>query len=256
MANIIDRYGNYIKRIDDGVLKFQFEVTDAKYTELDSSFVVYSKEAQERTVLIVSGLVTKDTIAFLDIGSFEDKNGTPWGEETFREFLDYNTGTNGVLYYDNPTGWASYVDTQYHAENLFTVPAATNTILPNNAGTTIDSQIPLDVESFYTGGVITGRDGDSIDLQIYFYAIPSVNDQVIDVWLDIGGAVGVIYTQSFGFPKGAGEERGILYAIPSGYTGSTWEANGATVYVRSTNTFDLYGVTMNVDRSHKAKPVI
>ena len=151
------------------------------------------------------------------------------------------------------TGWASYVDTQYTEGSPFVLPANTDTTMPNNAATVIDHQKPVDIATFYDGTVITGRDGDSLDVMIYFKAKPTVVSQNIDVWVDIGGAVGELYRQTFTFPKGAGVERGILYALPSAYTLNTWQANGGTVYIRSDNSVDIYDIVYNFDRTHKAR---
>lgn len=152
------------------------------------------------------------------------------------------------------TGWASYVDTQYpNAGAAFAVVADTDTLLPNNAGTVIDSQKPTDIATFYDGTIITGRDGDSLDVMIYFKATPSAINQSLDVWIDIGGTIGELYRNTFTFPRGAGVERGILYALPSGYTLGTWEGNGGTVYVRSDAALTLHSINYNFDRTHKAR---
>jgi len=151
------------------------------------------------------------------------------------------------------TGWATYTDTTYSVGSPLTVIADTDTVLVNNAGSKIESQIPTDVTSFYDGSVITGRNGDNIDLMIYFKATPSAINQYLDIWIDIGGSVGELYRHTFSFPRGSGVERGVLYSIPSGYTLDTWEANGATVYIRTDASLTLYGTTFNIDRSHKAR---
>lgn len=159
-----------------------------------------------------------------------------------------------VVDYGLYTGWATYVDTQYtDSVNAFTLPALQDTTLPNNAGSKIESQLPIDVTTFYDGSVITGRNGDNIDVMCYFKAEPTAANQWLDVWIDIGGSVGELYRQTFAFPRGAGTPRGILYALPSGYTLGTWEANGGTIYLRSNDEVNIYGINLNVDRSHKAR---
>lgn len=151
------------------------------------------------------------------------------------------------------TGWAQYTDTQYTSGSPFNLPANTDTVLPNNAGSSIESQIPTDITSFYSGGLVTGRNGDSLDVLIYFKAVPSSADQFIDVWIDIGGGVGELYRQTFSFPKGIGQERGILYALSSAYTLGTWETNGGTIYIRSNASLEIYDINFNFDRTHKAR---
>jgi hypothetical protein len=152
------------------------------------------------------------------------------------------------------TGWASYVDTQYQLEaNAFTALADVTTDLPNNSGTIFDAQKPLDVPTFYDGTVITGRNGDQLDVMLYFQAVPSVVNQWLEIWIDIGGGVGALYRQTFAFPRGTGVSRGIVYGLPSAYTAATWQANGGTVKVLSNADVDIFDINYNFDRSHKAR---
>lgn len=163
------------------------------------------------------------------------------------------------------TGWATYVDTDYpDSGNAFVVSANTDTVLPNNAGSKIETQLPVDVVEFYNvpndydgatnrNATIPGRNGDGLDCMFYFKSVPSAANQWLDIWINIGGSVGELYRQTFQFPKGAGVERGVLYALPSAYTLGTWQANGGTVYVRSNASLDIYGINFNFDRSHKAR---
>lgn len=160
------------------------------------------------------------------------------------------------------TGWGAYRDTQYpDDQNVFTLTANTDTILPNNSATKIETQLPTDIISFvetidlgaYEHSKILGKTGDSIDTMLFFQAIPSNNDQWVDVWLQLGGEVGEIYRQTFTFPKGAGTERSVVYALPSLYNLATWQANGATIYVRSNHALQVFDIRLNVDRTHKAR---
>ncbi len=154
------------------------------------------------------------------------------------------------------TGWESYIDTTHTSGSPYAISADTDTHFQVEADTVINSQKPADVAEFYTGSpdyVITGRNGDNLDVMLYFTAVPSASNQWLDIWVDIGGAVGEIYRQTFTFPKGAGVARGILYALPSAYTLSTWEANGGKIYVRSNASFTAYGINLNLDRSHKSR---
>jgi len=160
------------------------------------------------------------------------------------------------------SGWGSYADTQYpDDQTTFTVSQNTDTILPNNAGSSIETQLPTDITSFvetvnlgsYEHSKILGRNGDGMDIMVYFKAVPSNTNQWMDVWLDMGGSIGQIYRQSFTFPKGSGIDRSVVYALPSLYNLSTWEANGATIYVSSNHSVDIYDINTNVDRTHKAR---
>jgi hypothetical protein len=194
----------------------------------------------------------------IKFGDITDKLGTAdileYVDKLAENTVYFGAGLSAsVLPATSNTGWASYVDTQYtNSGSPFVLAANTDTILPNNAGTIIDSQKPNDIVTFYDGSVITGRNGDNLDIMIYFKAVPSSVNQYLDIWIDIGGAIGELYRQTFEFPKGAGVERGVLYSLPSAYTLNTWEANGGTVYLRSNSDLDIFGINYNFDRSHKA----
>ena len=179
------------------------------------------------------GVIVYDT----NLDVLKEYNGTAWAE----------------LRSADTSGWASYNDTQYTSGSPFSLSALTDTALPNNAGSKIESQMPSDIATFYNGTTITGRNGDNLDLQIYFKAIPSSANQWLEIWVDIGGAVGELYRATFAFPKGSGVERGIMYSLASSYTLGTWESNGGTVYVRSSAQTNIYDVVYNFDRSHKAR---
>lgn len=185
--------------------------------------------------------VVSDDIILKDIAQTA---GAPAGYGSVAEALNMITQSS--------TGWASYVDTQYTVGAPFSISAATNTNLPNNAGTKIETQKPSDIASFYTAGKITGRSGDGLAMQLFFFATPTTPNQYIDIWIDIGSPIGELYRQTFSFPRGAGVTRGIMYTLPAAYTLGTWQANGGTVRVVSDAICSIYGITYNFARTHKA----
>ena len=151
----------------------------------------------------------------------------------------------------NNAGWAQYADTQYTVSSPFSLSADTDTLIPNNSGATITTYLPSDVTSFYDGSTISGRTGDSGNITVTFKALPtSANTTFIEVWFDIGGSEGELYRTLFSFPKGNGVLRTI--SLSQGYYNlSTWEANGATMYVRSNGTANIYGVRYVIDRTSR-----
>jgi len=150
------------------------------------------------------------------------------------------------------TGWGAYDDTQYTDLSPLSLVADTDTVLPNNAGNTIETQKPGDVAAFYDGSVITGRDGDGLLITVDFVATPtSPSATALEVWVDIGGSVGELYRRIVTFPKGTGVERPINFST-SAYTLNTWETNGATVYVRANGPVDIHSIRYVLTRTHKA----
>ena len=152
----------------------------------------------------------------------------------------------------NLTGWADYVDTTYTSGSPLAIVADTDTVLPNNAGTIIQSEKPTDISAFYSGGVITGREGDGIAITVDFDVTPTeVGTTFLETWVDIGGSVGELYRRIATFPKGNGVERHITFSTV-GYTLDTWEANGGTVYVRTNGTANIYNIRFLLHRTHRA----
>lgn len=160
----------------------------------------------------------------------------------------------GVSYppYIPATGWASYADTQYTTGSPLALTSDVATVMPNNAGAVIETQLPYDVASFYSGGKIRSKDGDGILITIDFIGRPSTATETsLDVWLDIGSPVGEFYRTTMTFPKGNGVNRHFAIAIGP-YSGATWAANGATVYCQSDAPLSIFGVRYVVQRLHKA----
>jgi len=149
------------------------------------------------------------------------------------------------------TGWGSYADTVYTEASPFSVAEATDTVVPNNAGTKIETHKPRDVATFYNGATITGRNGDGIIVSVVLKAKPtSVAAQSMDFWFDIGDGIGRIFPHIEGFPKGNGIERPINFSI-SGYTLDTWESNGATLYVSADGPIEIYDISYVITRTHR-----
>lgn len=169
--------------------------------------------------------------------------------------LDENLGKSSAGTSAVTTGWATYRDTvRVDLASSQLVTANTDTVLINNALSKIESQKPSYITSYYDGvtNTILGRNGDALDIMVYFKAVPTSQSQYLDIWIDIGGSVGELYRQTLSFPKGSGVERGILYSLPSAYTLGTWEENGGTIYISSNADVNIHSINYNFDTTHKA----
>lgn len=206
---------------------------------------------------IIKSFGTKDvTKTEFRFNELLDNVGTAFSSvSVLNILLDENLGKSSAGTSAVTTGWATYRDTtrvDFASSQL--ILADTDTILINNALSKIESQKPSYITSYYDGATntILGRNGDALDIMIYFKAVPSSPSQYLDIWIDIGGSIGELYRQTFSFPKGSGTERGILYGLPSAYTLGTWEANGGTVYIRSNANINIHSINYNFDTTHKA----
>tara|TARA_R110000772_G_C13180464_1_gene428004 strand:+ start:107 stop:829 length:723 start_codon:yes stop_codon:yes gene_type:complete len=217
--------------------------------EYPKQFVRY-RYSEDR--IWISDVASKSNEKDYLLSDIVDLNGAPFASTaSLLSFLRLNTANFNSP--NSATGWATYVDTQYSSGSPFSITADTNTLLPNNAGSVIDSQKPSHVSTFWDSATqkITGRNGDNLDFMLYFKYQPSATNAEVDMWIDIGGSIGELYRQSFLF-RGT-EVKSILYTLPSAYTLGTWQSNGASIYIRSTKSAVIHGMNFNFDISHKAR---
>ena len=153
------------------------------------------------------------------------------------------------------SGWGAYSDASYTSGSPFLLAANTDTALPNDGALAIEGQLPSDVPAFYDAGTqrLLGRVNDGMLITFDFTATPTTAAATqIEMWFDIGGSIGKFFDRVAYFTKGAGVPRPIVYTTAV-YVGSTWEANGAEVRVRSDGPVNLYGMRYVVHRIHKAR---
>ncbi|WGK66232.1 hypothetical protein [Croceiramulus getboli] len=226
------------------------------------------------------GTVSPESSAILDVSSISQGVLVPRMTTAQRAAIVTSPTSQGLLVYDTDedafysfdgvawekmisqsnindyTGWGDYVDGNYTSGSPLALAAATKITLPNNAATVRDSQKPVDVTTFYDSSTstITGRDGDGINIVIEFKARPTTNTATtrLTVAIDIGGAVGEIYTRDFLLGKGTGVEHYYLSSF-NAYTLNTWEANGGTVKIVSTAAAEVYDIRYIITRTHKAR---
>jgi len=160
---------------------------------------------------------------------------------------------NSLVGRANGTGWGNYTDGTYTSASPFALAANTDTNLPNDKTTVIETQKPQDVTTFYDGTYITGRNGDGLSITIDFKAKPSSGSTTyLECWIDIGGSVGELYRRIITFPKGNGVERPVNFTV-DGYTLDTWQSNGGVVKVRADGTCDIYDIRYVLTRTHQAR---
>lgn len=152
MAYQISVQGNFFIVYDDvariEVIHYPRSQTNFYFNDIDSTFEFLGLGANVRK-FAANGLSKFD---FADLR--DKRTGLAWvSTDELNEFLNLNLGgTNNPVQVLKTTGWASYVDDEYTIGSPFSVSADTDTLLPNNAATVIDSQKPIDVETFYTEG--------------------------------------------------------------------------------------------------------
>jgi hypothetical protein len=146
------------------------------------------------------------------------------------------------------SGWGAYMN----GAGPQVLVANTKVVLVNNAASTIESQKPSDVTTFYNGTAITGRIGDGVLINIEMTFTPSSGlASYLTVSIDIGGAAGEIYPKEFTTAQGQDFAHQISYATGA-YTLDTWAVNGGIVKVVSDGPGTITGVRYVIQRSHKA----
>lgn len=149
---------------------------------------------------------------------------------------------------DPAKGWADYSDSLRTTGSPQAIPANADTPVLNDGVNGVKTQEPAGI-NFYDAGVITGRNGDGLMITTEFKIrrASGNGDYSLEYWWDIGGAVGELYRRTFNLP-GTGE-RNITFTTGV-YTLDTWEANGATSYIRTSVETELHSVRYVIHRTH------
>lgn len=150
------------------------------------------------------------------------------------------------------TGWGSYASS---TADSMVLTSATYVTLKNNATTRIETQLPCDIDSFYsrTDTAILAKDGDDIIVQLDFKARPTTNISTqLDIRFFIGGAIGGFYEKTINLAKGQNITQGVAECF-SLYAGSTWAANGAKIQVKTDHAVNLMDMRLVIKRTHKAQ---
>lgn len=157
---------------------------------------------------------------------------------------------------DKVHGWARYEDTVYTESNPLVVASGTEVILPNNAGTIIDTYLPTDSPTLYNG--VTNKLlplslGDSYLLRIDFKAYTSINSGYGEIRLDVGGEIGNVLEIPVSFPRGIGvnnirsvSRSSLIYSL------DTFMSNNGTIHYESvrgdTTIYDIVYVIHRLSR--------
>ena len=156
-------------------------------------------------------------------------------------------------------GWGDYQDTNTTVgtptQNIATT---VRTQFLCDGGTLTAEKLPEDASGTSLWNTSTDihepiADGDVYHMRISFTAENYAGaNPYIEVALDIGGAVGEIFGQTFPLVKGGAAQK-VAMSIPV-YTGSTYLANGGTVYLTytGTGTCDIFKNSVFLVREAKA----
>lgn len=170
---------------------------------------------------------------------------------------ELNTIVSAIQEREKQTGWAQYTDSVYTSSNVLSVSSGSTVTLSNNANSTITSQLPYGVSSFYnntTNKITPENSGDFYVVRVDFTAYTDNNNGLFELQLDIGGGQGVIYQDTIDFPRGtgSGNAREISKTI-SLFSLDTFIANGGELKILSiTGTTSIYDISFVISRVHKA----
>lgn len=154
-------------------------------------------------------------------------------------------------------GWAQYEDTDTTVGTPSqTLTAATRTKWTNDGGTLTLEKNPSDllVPMWDTTNNkhVPIAEFDTYHLRVTFTAENYAGTTpYVEFELDIGGAIGVIYSDSISLRKG-GSAQSVGFTIPV-FTGSTYFANGGEIYLtyQGTGTCDIYKSSILIIRESK-----
>jgi hypothetical protein len=156
-------------------------------------------------------------------------------------------------------GWASYVDSaatsgsplELNAGNSYVAPITIDGLASGSSS----AQWPAGVSAPWdtsTNKLIGVNDGDMFDMRLKFSAQDGASMTLLDIYIDIGGAIGELWRKSIQIAKGASTETEVL--ISSNYfTGTTFIANGGIIYAstaQSSTDMDIWGIEIVLLRKY------
>ena len=159
-------------------------------------------------------------------------------------------------------GWANYVDSTYTSGS----PLLLNAGNSYNAQCRVDGLGSGSTQSEWPDGVpepwavsptdklIGTNDGDKFTYELSFKAQDGAASVLMDVYIDIGSPIGEISRSSVSIAKGASVETAIeMYRTY--FTGSTFVANGGTIYFDTSQTSDdmsIWDIALLIEKTHVA----
>jgi len=160
------------------------------------------------------------------------------------------SNAEGIATWTEPqTGGVSYSSSTYTLESPFTVPGSTVTKLPFFWTSSPANTLPTGVDSLFSRAdtTIIGKDGRLIDIMLNFKGKATENNQWVDIWLELGDAIGQIFKQTFSMPKGSGAEHGFVFSLASVRNNSAWATSGAGIFLESSHDLNIYDLDLNID---------
>lgn len=128
----------------------------------------------------------------------------------------------------------------------------TRTLLPNNAGTTINTYLNESTELWINDEIRPIAVGDAYDVRLTFVAEAGSNETDITLDLDInpGGTPNIIYQETRRLLRGSNTPNNFSFSIPI-YTLNTFVTNGGSFYVTPSVDTDIYGISILIVKTFR-----
>jgi len=157
---------------------------------------------------------------------------------------------------ENYTGWQQVTDTTYTSGSPLAIASGVTGKILTGTVTEITTQLPTGVTTFWnntTDKLVAVNNGDAFTLSLRFKAKMNVSTGLVDVGINIGGALNVISEETLLFSKGSGVEQRFDIDL-SYFTGTTFIANGGTIEVTPLNgNIEIYDIVLVIIRTHKGR---
>jgi len=270
---------DYAQPADENIAGPTTDVTSTSYTVLSSDRILLVNDTTagaDVTINIPSAatlgdgwqLVVKkvgtDFDVILDADGTETIDGalTRSLHQKNDTFVIVSDGTNWEIAARNVVlGWANYVDSTYtsgsplqlNAGNSYVAQCTVNGLGSGSTASEWPDGVPEPWDKI-TNKLVGTNDGDKFTYELSFKAQDGAASVLMDVYIDIGGAIGEISRSSVSIAKGAAVETAIeMYRTY--FTGSTFVTNGGTIYFdtsQGSDTMDIWDIALLIEKTHVA----
>jgi hypothetical protein len=174
--------------------------------------------------------------------------------DALRVGFDKTNENFAELYSDK--GFAVYTDTEYTEASPFVINEGVTSIIPNDAGTVLNTYLPIGVVNLYdsdTTKITPQNIGDYYITTIRFNAKNSNVSGLFDFFMDLGSvALAQEFKETKVFAKGSNTEQSFTIVVPM-YSLNTFVQNGGLPKILSlTGDTSIYNISYQIVRVYKA----
>ncbi|TSE11294.1 hypothetical protein [Aquimarina algiphila] len=151
-------------------------------------------------------------------------------------------------------GWVQYADDQYTSGIPLNLVTGARTVLENNGANVVNTAAPSGSTDWLVANkFMPDNELDTYRVRVRFNVNPTLNNRNLTLELDIGGAVGTIWTRTIRLARGATVVTAVTEDLDF-YTSETFLTNGGTFYLTCDGEAGVFDIVYKIERVYRHAP--